>query len=112
MHFHVHLVAGLEVREVHQRRIENQAVRVANFGNGLNHGVKLCFTRAIVKRVGNCKGERQKGKMAQRLGTDKNCAGQSWETGKWGSGIRARGRGGGGGGGGGRGRRRGGWVMA
>jgi hypothetical protein len=32
------------VRHVHQRRVKNQSMRIANFRDGLCHGVKLCLT--------------------------------------------------------------------
>jgi hypothetical protein len=32
------------VREIHESPVKNDPVRVADFGNGLNHIVKLSFT--------------------------------------------------------------------
>lgn len=34
---HVHLVAGLQVREAHQRRVKDQTMRIANLGDRSDH---------------------------------------------------------------------------
>jgi hypothetical protein len=38
------LVAHFNSRQVHQGRIEDDALGITNLGNGLGHGVILCFT--------------------------------------------------------------------
>ena len=40
----INLIAYLDPREIHERSIEDDPLRVSDFGNGLSHGVILCFT--------------------------------------------------------------------
>jgi len=49
MNLHVQFVSSLQVCQVHQRGVEDDALRVADFGDRFDHGVKLCFTDDSVK---------------------------------------------------------------
>jgi hypothetical protein len=40
----VYFVSDFNARELHQSSIEDDPLRVADFGDGLGHGVILCFT--------------------------------------------------------------------
>jgi hypothetical protein len=48
----VHLVSHLYASEIHERGVKHQTLRVANFGDRLGHGVKLCLTPWFVKFIG------------------------------------------------------------
>src|SRR5438128_854398 len=52
MHLHIHLVTGLEMRQLQQGRIEDDTLRVTHFGDRLYDAVILCFTALRVKRAG------------------------------------------------------------
>jgi signal transduction histidine kinase len=52
VNFHVHLITGLEVSQVHQRRIEHNAVGVADFAYGLNHSNTMFYACGAVKLCG------------------------------------------------------------
>ena len=44
MHGNVDLIADFDAGKVHERSIENDALRISDFGDGLGHDVILCFT--------------------------------------------------------------------
>ena len=41
---HVDLIAHLDPGQIHERSIENDALRISDLRNGLRHDVILCFT--------------------------------------------------------------------
>jgi hypothetical protein len=41
---HIHLIARLQMRQVHQRGIEDQSLRIPDLGDRFDYYVKLCFT--------------------------------------------------------------------
>src|SRR5439155_23685734 len=51
VNLHVYLIAGLEVCQLHQGGIKNDALRVTHFADRLNHDVILCFTLWILSRL-------------------------------------------------------------
>src|SRR5260370_27434012 len=63
MHLHVQLIARLEMRQFHQRGVEDDALRIADLGDRFNHAVILCLTAWPVKRAANG-GARARGSMA------------------------------------------------
>src|SRR5438876_10126556 len=42
---HVDLIAHLDPGQIHERSIENDALRISDLRNGLRHDVILCFTK-------------------------------------------------------------------
>src|SRR5215216_6685619 len=47
VHFHVQLVAYVKVGQLHERRVKNNALRVADLRDELDHGVILSFTASV-----------------------------------------------------------------
>jgi len=58
MYLDVKLVTGFEMSEFQERRVEDDPLRITDFGNGLDHLVKLCLPRSKSK----CPAERYKDK--------------------------------------------------
>jgi hypothetical protein len=54
VHRQINPVAGLQPRQVKQRRVKNESLRISNLGNGLDHDVKLCLTPVKVKPKKAC----------------------------------------------------------
>ena len=44
---HVYFVADLDPREIHERRIKDDALGISDFRNRLGHDVILCFTNGV-----------------------------------------------------------------
>jgi hypothetical protein len=53
VNLHIDLISHFEVSEVHESGIKNDPMRVADFGDGLDHTVKLSFTGVFVNRQGS-----------------------------------------------------------
>ena len=49
MHFHVHLIPHFKSSELEQRGIEDDTLRVADFGDGLHHHKTLYYAPFAVK---------------------------------------------------------------
>ena len=49
MDFEVHLVANLKMGQLHHSHVKNNSLRIAQFGNGLDHGVILRLTGSFGK---------------------------------------------------------------
>ena len=60
MNLDVRFITRFQVRQFHQRGIKNDALRIANFADRLDHGVILCFASPI------CQAARELGEATNR----------------------------------------------
>jgi hypothetical protein len=66
----VHFVSDFNAREIHQSGIEDDPLRVSDFGDGLGHGVILCFTGGRCQTTGaeKLKAEKWNGSLCKVIG--------------------------------------------
>ena len=67
-------VADFEMGQLHQRRVKNDALRIAHFADRLDHGVILSFTSPCVKYTAAKVRQAQRARQAVR-----SAGSQFWE---------------------------------